>query len=34
MLIYLILGVTLIYVGVIVCLNLASKMQKILDLGK
>jgi hypothetical protein len=34
MLIYLILGVTLIYVGVIVCMNLASKMQKMLDLEK
>ena len=34
MLIYLILGVTLIYVGVIVCMHLTSKMQKMLDLEK
>jgi len=34
MLIEIILGVTLIYVCVIVCLNLASKMQKMLDLEK
>lgn len=34
MLIDMILGVTLIYVGVIVCLNLATKMQKMLDLEK
>jgi hypothetical protein len=34
MLINIILGITLIYVGVVVCLNLASKMQKMLDLEK
>ncbi len=34
MLINIILGITLIYVGVIVCLNLASKMQKMLDLER
>jgi hypothetical protein len=34
MLINIVLGITLIYVGVVACLNLASKMQKMLDLEK